>query len=117
MLFVSDTPVGVGTVNDTETYFAALGSQVTLSITVHCYPEARFLWQKGGNRISSTTFESLESDRYRSGVDIKGVQGSDYGTYIIIVESGSISFSKLFSVILEMRGKNSLVLYKFNGTV
>ena len=107
MLFVLDTPVGVGTENDTETYFAALGSQVTLSITVHCYPAARFLWQKGGNRISSTSFESLESNRYRSSVDINDVQGSDYGTYMVTVESGSTSFSKIFSVILEMRGENS----------
>ena len=59
--FVLDAPVGVGTVNDTETYFAALGSQVILSITVHCYPEARFRWQKDGDRISSMTFESLEN--------------------------------------------------------
>ena len=105
--FVSDTPVGVGSINDTETYFAALGSQVILSITVHCYPEARFLWQKDGNRISSTTFESLEYDRYRSSVDINDVQGSDYGTYMVTVESGRTSFSKIFSVILQMRGKNT----------
>ena len=104
---VSDTPVGVGTVNDTETYFAALGSQVTLGITVHCYPEARFLWQKDGNRISSTTFENLEYDHYRSTFDINNVQGRDYGAYMVTVESGSTSFSKIFSVRLEMRGKYS----------
>ena len=68
MPFVLDTPVGVGTESDTETYFAALGSQVTLSFTVHCYPEARFVWQKGKNRISSAAFESFEFDRYLSSV-------------------------------------------------
>ena len=92
MPFVLDTPVGVGIENDTETYFAAFGSKVTLSITVHCYPEARFLWQKAGNRISRTTFENLEYDRYRSGVGINGVQGSDNGTYMVTVECGSTSF-------------------------
>ena len=103
------------TVNDTDTYFAALGSQIILSITVHCYPEARFWWQKDENRISSTTFESLENDRYRSSFDIDDVQGNNYGTYMITVESGSTSFLKIFSVILEMRGKNSFRVMSFNN--
>ena len=105
----------MGTVNDTETYFAALGSQVILSITVHCYPEARFRWQKDGDRISSTTFESLENDRYRSSFNIDDVQGNNYGTYIITVESGSTSFSKIFSVILDLRGKNTFRVMSLNN--
>ena len=110
MPFVLDTPVGVGTENDTETYFAALGSKVTLSITVHYYPEAGFVWRKGGNWILSAAFESLELDRYQSSVDINGVQCNDYGTYMVTVESVRTLFLKMFSVILEMRGKNSFRL-------
>ena len=99
-------------VNNTAKHFAALGSEVTLTLTVHSYPAATFVWSKSDVNTDDAASEPLNiDDQYQSSLVIYSVEARHYGEYSVTVTSGNTGLSRIFTVKLQQRGKIIHQLY------
>ena len=114
-MIIIDTPIGVGTQGEVATYFSAINSQVTISLTVRSHPDPLFSWSKNGVNTASTSDESIGNDEYQSSFEIGSVEARHYGNYTVVVRSdGSNSFSKTFIVQLEQLGRFPMNILSLN---
>ena len=113
-----DTPKGVGTQDDVATYFSAIRTPVTLTLTVRSFPDPTFSWSKDAVNTGSTTYESIGNDEYQSSFEISSVGANHYGNYTVVVRSdGRSSFERTFIVQLGQRGRFSINIISFNQVI
>ena len=116
ILLMIDTPKGLGTQDDVTTYFSAIRTPVTLTLTVRSYPEPTFTWSKDGVNTGSTTDNSIGNDEFQSSFEISSVGANHYGNYTVVVRSdGRSSFDKTFIVQLKRRGRFSINIVSFKS--
>ena len=99
------------------TFYAALGQDVTLNITVRAFPDINdlstaFSWRRDGADLdaAAVTSNKVDPEMFVSELIISSVTGTDYSDYRVTVSNG-VKEAVTFTITLLERGTPFATVY------